>query len=78
MQHVNAMHRHIRRFLAQYCGVSSKYLENYISLFVWLKMAKSKKQTRRIKNVSVGRAAESDCYITRQTLKELPAIPCCA
>lgn len=78
MQHVNAMHRHIRLFLAKYYGVSSKYLENYISLFVWLTTEKNKNQNRKIKNISVGRAAESDCYITKSSLDSRPAIPCCA
>ena len=49
IQHVNAMHMNIRRFLRPYCGVSTKYLENYISLYVWLKnvAAHRKRSTHR-------------------------------
>ncbi len=78
LQHVNAMHRHIRRFLAKYCGVSSKYLENYISLFIWLKNVSARNQKKQIQKYSLIRASESDCYITRQELQALPAIPICA
>ena len=78
LQHVNAMHRHIRRFLRGYCGVSTKYLENYLSLFVWLKDNQSIKQIKRLQKVSVARAAVSDCYISQGNLRTLPAIPACA
>lgn len=72
------MHRHIRRFLRGYCGVSTKYLENYLSLFVWLKDNQGIKQIKRLQKVSVARAAVSDCYISQERLKALPAIPACA
>ena len=78
MQHVNALHHHIRLFLSKYCGVSTKYLDNYISLFIWIKMAKVKKQSKKINSISIGRAAASDCYITRKELQSMPAVPCCA
>lgn len=78
LQHVNAMHRHIRRFLQRYCGVSTKYLENYISLYVWIKTTQEKRMARRLQSASVARAAISDCYISRRALCELPAVPVCA
>ena len=77
IQHVNAMHRHIRRFLSTYCGVSSKYLHNYISLFVWLKTVKSN-SNRQLQKHSIKRATYSDCYITQKELKAFPAVPSCA
>ena len=76
LQHVNAMHMHIRRFLRPYCGVSTKYLENYISLFVWLKNVAARKQKKQTHKVSVSRLAASDCYISRKGLEAFPAIPC--
>lgn len=76
LQHVNAMHSHIRRFLSKYCGVSSKYLENYISLFIWLQTVKGYKSLKRQDSASVGRAAMPDCYISRRALEARPAIPC--
>jgi len=78
MQHVNAMHRYIRKFLAQYNGVSSKYLENYISLFVWLKNIAANKNDKKKQQVSVARTSTADCYITRRALESYPSIPMCA
>ena len=78
LQHVNAMHRHLRRFLKTYCGVSTKYLENYISLYVWLKNVAAHRQKKHTKKVSISRLSESDCYITRKKLEAFPAIPVCA
>ena len=78
MQHVNAMHHHIRNFLRPYCGVSSKYLSNYISLFIWLKAIALTKQRKTADKVSVARAAAPDCYITSKQLHSRPAVPQCA
>ena len=79
MQHVNAMHRHIRKFLAPYCGVSSKYLSHYMALFVWLKsIGGTTKQKKTMDKVSVARAATPDCYISNQQLRNRPAVPQCA
>lgn len=78
MQHVNAMHMHIRRFLAPYCGVSTKYLENYTALYVWLRNIKATKSRNSIEKISVARAASNDCYITRKDVLSRPAVPSCA
>lgn len=78
LQHVNALHRHIRRFLAGYCGVSSKYLENYISLFMWLKNMKMQKLSKKLETTSINRLAMADCYISRKALEARPAVPQCA
>lgn len=78
IQHVNAMHRHIRAFLKPYCGVSSKYLEHYMAMFVWLKSIQATKQRRSIEKVSVARASTPDCYITGNQLHSRPAVPACA
>lgn len=77
LQHINAMHMHLRRFLRQYCGVSTKYLENYVSLYVWLKNITARKQKKHTQNMSVSRMATSDCYITRKKLESFPAVPVC-
>ena len=78
LQHINAIHMHLRKFLSKYCGVSTKYLENYISLYIWLKNVTASKQKKQTQKVSVTRAATSDCYISRQGIEALPAIPMCA
>ena len=78
LQHVNNMHHHIRRFLTGYCGVSSKYLENYIALYVWLKSIKAAKQRKGIDKASVACATTPGCYIARNAIESRPAVPMCA
>lgn len=79
LQHVNALHHQIRSFLTKYCGVSSKYLNNYISLFMWLKNASAKHVKKEdVHNLSISRAVLSDCYITSAKLNSYPRIPLCA
>lgn len=78
LQHINAMHMHLRKFLSKYCGVSTKYLENYISLYIWLKNVAACRQKKYTKKVSISRMATSDCYISRKELEALPAVPKCA
>lgn len=78
IQHVNSMHQHIRTFLRPYCGVSSKYLENYMALFTWLKNISASKQRKTAKKISVIRAATPDCYITCKHVYNRPAVPKCA
>lgn len=78
LQHVNSMHQHIRNFLKPYFGVSSKYLSNYISLFVWLKSVDLMRQKRKADRVSLARAASPDCYVSRKQIHSRPAVPQCA
>ena len=78
IQHVNSMHRHIRKFLVPYCGVSSKYLEHYVALFVWLKSVQATKRRKTASKISVARASTPDCYISCSQLQSRPAVPTCA
>ena len=78
MQHVNNMHRYLRAFLAKYCGVSSKYLANYVALYTWLKTVQLSKQRNGEEKASLARAAMPDCYVSRKSLESRPAIPTCA
>lgn len=75
LQHVNAMHRHIRKFLSGYYGVSTKYLENYLALYVWLKSFILNSQKKNMDKASVARAAVSDCYISRRAIENRPMVP---
>jgi len=77
LQHVNAMHRLIRRFLKPYCGVSSKYLQNYVAMYIWLRGVNSNR-AKQLEKVSVSRAAFSDCYITAKEINSYPRVPVCA
>lgn len=78
LQHVNSMHSHIRRFLAKYYGVSSKYLENYVALYTWMKSVAKTKKRNHSEKASIARTATSDCYITRKAIEARPAVPQCA
>ncbi|MBP3685049.1 MAG: IS1595 family transposase [Oscillospiraceae bacterium] len=78
LQHVNAMHHHIRNFLKPYYGVSTKYLSNYIALFIWLKSVGQMKKRKKVEQISLTRAAAPDCYITGKKLLSRPAVPQCA
>lgn len=78
LQHVNAMHRHIRNFLKPYYGVSSKYLSNYIALFIWLKSIRQMKNRKKADQISMARASAPDCYISGKDLHSRPAVPQCA
>lgn len=78
LQHVNAMHRHIRAFMKPYCGVSTKYLPNYIALYTWLKNIAANKKKNKAVEMSIYRASTSDCYISRRSIEAMPAIPKCA
>lgn len=77
LQHVNAMHHHIRNFLRPYCGVSSKYLNNYLAMYVWIRQLKVDKKDDFQKE-AIARFSLSDCFVTRNYLEQFPAIPMCA
>ena len=78
LQHVNALHHHLRLFLAKYSGVSTKYLENYVALYIWLKNVSAIKQKRRTKKVTITQISHAGCGLTHKQLKGLPAVPFCA
>ena len=78
LKHINTMHGQIRRFLKPFYGVSTKYLENYLSLYIWIRTNKALKQKNKIEGLSITRASAVDCYVSRKTLDALPAVPECA
>ena len=78
LQHVNAMHRLIRLFLKPYLGVSSKYLENYVSLYVWIRSLRAKQEEWKIHEETLSLSSAPNSYVSWAELKSRPAIPCCA
>ena len=48
INNVNALHKRFRDFLDKYNGVSTKYLGNYLALFLWLENNKQCDRTYRI------------------------------
>lgn len=48
INNVNALHKRFRDFLNKYNGVSTKYLGNYLSLFLWMENNKQCDRTYRL------------------------------
>lgn len=74
VQTVNSLHKRFRTFIRKYNGVSTKYLNHYIGLFIWLENYK------KINNVDIKKEAKEymcskDTYINRNSLFDMPAIP---
>lgn len=78
LQHVNSMHHCIRNFLKPYCGVSSKYLSNYISMFVWLKNHALQKKRKTAYVEAEKHISRIPGYITAREIHERPMLPQCA
>lgn len=71
INNVNALQRRFRRFLIDYNGVSTKYLNNYLALFIWLENHKHyKKQDLMLEEITrVG------SYISAANLAAMAPIP---
>lgn len=71
INNVNALQRRFRRFLIDYNGVSTKYLNNYLALFLWLENHKhNKKQELLLEELTrVG------SYISAANLVAMPPVP---
>lgn len=74
IQNINNIHSRIRRFLRPYNGVSTKYLNHYISLFIWIENCKKiasatlEEQTSEMINTR-------NTYISEKELADFPPIP---
>lgn len=71
INNVNALQRRFRRFLIDYNGVSTKYLNNYLALFLWLENHKHcKKQDLMLEEITrVG------SYISATELAAMAPVP---
>lgn len=74
IQNINNMHYRLRKALEPYCGVSTKYFNHYLNLFVWIENHKN------IPNMNLHRELcsslnQKGCYTTLQNITSLPAIP---
>ncbi len=73
IQNINNMHNRIRRFLRSYNGVSSKYLNHYINLFVWIE--NHKKNTQENLHTSINKyLGQQNTYIRGAEIVNLPPI----
>jgi len=73
IQSVNNFHNRLQRFLRCYNGVSTKYLNNYISLFVWIENHKSMES--RLEESLRTYIAEKAAYVTANSLLDRAAVP---
>lgn len=51
IQHINALHSHLKSFIDDFRGVSTKYLGNYLYWFKWLQYFKEEKEILKGKNL---------------------------
>ena len=76
IQTVNNFHNRLQRFLRRYNGVSTKYLNHYVSLFVWIENHKSMES--RLEDSLKTYISEKGTYITSKSLPEREPVPCVA
>lgn len=74
IQNVNNMHSRIRSFMRGYNGVSTKYLNHYISLFVWIENYKKVSDINFEKELMT-KMRQSNTYISAKIITSLPIIP---
>ncbi len=74
IQNVNNMHFRIRTFMRGYNGVSTKYLNHYIGLFIWIENYK-KISDINFKKEILSQINQGNTYINAKTITSLPAIP---
>ena len=73
IQSVNNYHKRLTGFLRRYNGVSTKYLNHYVSLFAWIENHKSLDCT--LEESVQTFILEHSHYVTPGNLFEMPAIP---
>ena len=77
IQNVNNMHFRLRTFLRSYNGVSTKYLNHYVNLFVWLENHK-KIEKIDYRSELAQQIRRSCTYVSAHNIISLPAVPCVA
>lgn len=73
-QNVNNLHHRFRRFIHDYNGISTKYLNHYLSLYIWIENHKN------ITNIKLddelfNYATRQNTYIPKSKVFDLPPIP---
>ena len=74
IQNVNNMHNRFRRFMRNYNGVATKYLNHYVNLYIWIENHK------KINNINLSEELCSSIsnhglYIASADVLNLPALP---
>lgn len=71
LNNVNAMHSRFKAFLRSYNGVSTKYLNNYLSLFLWLENNKYYDK----QNLMCEQLSKAGSQITANKLHQFAPVP---
>lgn len=71
LNNVNAMHSRFKLFLRNYNGVSTKYLNNYLSLFLWLENNKNYNKY----DLACESLSKPGSYVTATQLHQLAQTP---
>ena len=74
IQNVNNMHTRLRKFLRPYNGVSTKYLNHYVNLFVWLDNYKKINGINFEKEL-MNQMRQNNTYTNAKAITDLPIIP---
>lgn len=53
IQHINAIHSNLKRWIRRFNGVATKYISNYLKWFKWLDTFSAEKDSSKIKNFMV-------------------------
>jgi len=53
IQHINALHSNLKRWIGRFNGVATKYISNYLYWFKWLQNFSTEKESVRTKNFIV-------------------------
>lgn len=53
IQHINAFHSKLKKWIDNFNGVATKYLANYMHWFKWLEVFNTEKETVKSKNLLI-------------------------
>ncbi len=68
IQHINALHSSLKKWMNRFNGVATKYISNYIKWFKWLKIFDTDKEIIKAKNFMV-QSNVTHSYIKVKDLK---------
>lgn len=71
INNVNALHSRFRKFLYKYNGVSTKYLNNYLSFFIWLE----NHGAINVEQLIINEMSRNGSYVTYEQLRDRSPVP---
>lgn len=74
LQNINNLHRRFRTFMRNYNGVATKYLNNYVNLYIWLENHKKEKNIDFAEELYASMRI-SGSYLRIEDIINIPPIP---